>query len=256
MTRRIARLVFAGYWIRDSEKQQRPPAGPGSAARPFGRRQPAGPPCLIVLITQFGVDTSHLPLLVEKYSIPPVRSGPVTACPAPSAGTCPAGDGAGRAPPGLSGYVACVGPPHPRVAPGRPPAPPSAPLSPGAVLRAPGLLGRSLRHGCWSAGRRAVSGKPFVPQNGVCVPNVSRGLSRPASALAVARAAVPRSPFPPSRCAAIARVGAPLPLPRARRIRSCGRVPLTSVPWLIRAAGQRPCGGVWPVAFRTEPGKL
>ena len=89
-----------------------------------------------------------------------------------------------------------------------------------------------------------------------CVPNVSRGLSRPASALAAVRAAVPRSPYPPSRCAALARVGAPLPLPRARRIRSCGRVPLTSVPWLIRAAGQRPCGGAWLVAFRTEPGKL
>ena len=36
MTRRIAQLVFAEFLIRDSDKQHRPPAGPGSAARPVG----------------------------------------------------------------------------------------------------------------------------------------------------------------------------------------------------------------------------
>ena len=36
MMRRIVRLVFAEFWIRDSDKQQHLPAGPGSAARPLG----------------------------------------------------------------------------------------------------------------------------------------------------------------------------------------------------------------------------
>ncbi len=147
-------------------------------------------------------------------------------------------------------FCCLCGPTPPACCPGRSPAPPSAPLSPGAMLRAPGLLGRSLRLGCWSAGRRAAAGKSVLAAKRVLrLRAVSRRLSRPASALATARAAVPRSPYPPSRCAAIARVGAPLPLPRARRIRSCGRVPLTSVPWLIRAAGQRPCWGSFAGCF-------
>lgn len=36
MMHRIAQLVFAEFLIRDSDKQHRPPAGPGSAARPMG----------------------------------------------------------------------------------------------------------------------------------------------------------------------------------------------------------------------------
>ena len=165
------------------------------------------------MIRQCGGDATLLPLLVEKCSIPPVRSGPVTACPSPCAGTCPAGDGSGQAPPGLSGSTACVGPPHPRVTPGRPPAPPSAPLSPGAGLRAPGLLGRSLRLDRWVAGRRAVSGKPFVPQNGVLRPKrfpgslspgvraggrAGRGSSEPLSAFPVRRACPRWGPAAPS----------------------------------------------------------
>lgn len=42
---RIARPVFAEFWIRDSDKQQHLPAGPGSAARPWAA--PACGPALV-----------------------------------------------------------------------------------------------------------------------------------------------------------------------------------------------------------------
>ena len=52
----------------------------------------------------------------------------------------------------------------------------------------------------------------------------------PAGARAGLPSSEPLSAFPVRR---FARAGAPLPLPRARRIRSCGRVPLASVARLI-----------------------
>ena len=163
-----------------------------------------------------------------------MRSGPATACPAHSAGTCPAGDGAGQAPPGLSGYAAWLGPPHPRVSPAVPPRRPRLVPRRGLVCGCPACLAvlSGLVVGSPPVAPpppRSLTPKPARRPLPLCAGGRRyrswRRLSRPAAR--PGRAARASPPWGPLRalCAAHLRAGAPLPLSLVGVVVARGRVP-------------------------------